>query len=189
MLLESVGGIIRESGTAFVSIREVARRSRVSHAAPAHHFGNKSGLLTAFATQGFDRLAETMTAEIAASRATAPPDQLAAMGRGYVRFAIENPQHFAIMFREDLLDARNHAYGRAARRAYDPLLAIVRAAADQGILEGDPLIAAVSAWALVHGLATLWISGHMQERTVASEPDRLAEAVTALFVSSVMRRP
>jgi len=186
-LLDSVGHIIRENGASFVSVREVARRARVSHAAPAHHFRNKSGLLTAFAAQGFDRLADTIGEAIASSRATQPPDVLAAMGRGYVRFAIENPEHFAIMFRVDLLDREDETYVRAADRAYRPLIATVSAASEHGHLAGDPRVAAASAWSLVHGLATLWISGQMQQRMKASDPDALADAVTALFVSSVMR--
>jgi AcrR family transcriptional regulator len=187
-LLDSVGRIIRENGASFVSIREVARRARVSHGAPAHHFRNKSGLLTAFAAQGFDRLADTVADAIESSRVTGPPDVLAAMGRGYVRFAIENPDHFAIMFRVDLLDREDETYVRAADRAYSPLVATVTAAAEHGYLEGDPLVAAASAWSLVHGLATLWISGQMQQRTRATDPHAFADAVTSLFVSSVMRR-
>ncbi len=187
-LLDSVAQIIRESGASFVSIREVARRARVSHAAPAHHFRNKSGLLTAFAAQGFDRLADTVGEAIASSGATRPPEVLAAMGRGYVRFAIENPEHFAIMFRVDLLDREDETYARASDRAYSPFIATVNAASEHGYLAGDPRVVAASAWSLVHGLATLWIGGQIQQRMKASDPDALADAVTALFVSSIMRR-
>jgi AcrR family transcriptional regulator len=188
-LLDSVARIVRENGPSFVSVREVARRARVSHAAPAHHFRNKSGLLTAFAAQGFDRLADMMGETIAASRAHEPPDVLAAMGRGYVRFALEHPAHFAIMFRDDLLDTRDEAYVRASGRAYGPLIGILRTAAEQGYLESDPVVVAASAWSLVHGLATLWLGGRLPERTGASDPHALADAVTALFVSRVMRSP
>jgi AcrR family transcriptional regulator len=188
-LLDSVARIVRENGPSFVSIREVARRARVSHAAPAHHFRNKSGLLTAFAAQGFDRLADMMAETITASRATAPPDVLAAMGRGYVRFAIENPAHFAIMFRVDLLDERDDTYVRASARAYGPLVDTLRTAAEQGYLESDPVVVSASAWSLVHGLATLWLGGRLQERTGVSDPHALADSVTSLFVSCVMRPP
>jgi AcrR family transcriptional regulator len=185
-LLDSVGRIVRESGPAFVSIREVARRARVSHAAPSHHFGNKSGLLTAFAAQGFDRLADTVAEMIAVSRASTPPAVLAAMGRAYVRFAIENPEHFAIMFRVELLDEDDVDLSRASDRAYEALIATTRAAASEGSLDTDPVVAAAAAWSLVHGLATLWLSGRLQARTGASDPNLLADAVTQLFVTAVM---
>ena len=185
-LLDSVARIVRENGAAFVSIREVARRTRVSHAAPSHHFRNKSGLLTAFATQGFDRLADTIGETIAASRATTPPAVLAAMGRGYVRFALENPEHFAIMFRTELLDEREPDFVRASDRAYHALIAVTQAAAREDRLASDPTVVAAAAWSLVHGLATLWLSGRLQLRTGASDPSQLADAVTNLFVTTVM---
>jgi len=185
-LLDSVGLIVREQGPAFVSVREVARRASVSHAAPAHHFRNKSGLLTAFATQGFDRLADTVAETIAASRATTPPSVLAAMGRAYVRFAVDNPEHFAIMFRTELLDVTDPQLVRASDRAYDALIATTRAAQAGGFTRVDAQLAASAAWALVHGLAALWLSGRLQVRTGASDPDALAESVTELFVTTVL---
>ena len=185
-LLDSVGRIVRENGPSFVSIREVARRARVSHAAPSHHFRNKSGLLTAFAAQGFDRLADTVGETIATSRASTPPAVLAAMGRGYVRFAIENPEHFAIMFRMELLDEHDAELVRASDRAHQALMATTRAAAAQGILDADPVVAAAAAWSLVHGLSTLWLSGRLQLRTGVTDPHQLADSVTQLFVTTLM---
>jgi AcrR family transcriptional regulator len=185
-LLDSVGWILRENGPAFVSIREVARRAHVSHAAPSHHFRNKSGLLTAFAAQGFDRLADMVGQTVAASRASTPPAVLAAMGRAYVRFAIENPEHFAIMFRIDLLDEDDPEFARASDRAYEALIGTTRAAAAEGRLTGDPTVAAAAAWSLVHGLATLWLGGRLQARTGSTDPHELADAVTHLFVTAVM---
>jgi AcrR family transcriptional regulator len=187
-LLDSVGRIIRENGPSLVSIRAVARRARVSHAAPAHHFRNKSGLLTAFAAQGFDRLADTIASTIASSAAVSPPDVLAAMGRGYIRFAIENPEHFAIMFRVELLDEQDETFVRASDRAYGALVSTMQAAAQQGYIDSDPTVAAASAWSLAHGFAALWISGRLQQRTGVSDPHAFAESVTRLFVSSVLRR-
>lgn len=188
-LLDSVGRIVREQGPAFVSIREVARRARVSHAAPSHHFGNKSGLLTAFAAQGFDRLADTVGRTIQDSHASTPPEVLAAMGRAYVHFALENPEHFAIMFRRELLDEADPDLARASDRAYDALIATTRAAAAHGMLRADPTVAAAAAWSLVHGLATLWIGGRLQARTGTADPHQLADLVTHLFVTTVMSTP
>jgi hypothetical protein len=64
----------------------------------------------------------------------------------------------------------------------------VRAAAEQGYLHADLVVTAASAWSLVHGLATLWLTGRMQERTRASDVHELTEAVTSLFVAGVMKR-
>lgn len=185
-LLDEVEAIIREQGIGVVSIREVARRARVSHAAPAHHFGNKSGLLTAFAVQGYERLAEMVQAMVAAARATSPPDVLAAMGRAYVTFAVDNPEHFGVMFPGDLLDQQDPAYITASDRCFGPLVDVVRRAEQEGYLMDDPMLVAASAWSIVHGLASLWLSGRVQARTGVVDADAIADAVTRLFVDRVM---
>jgi AcrR family transcriptional regulator len=127
-VLDQVERIIRRQGVGVVSIREVARRARVSHAAPAHHFGSKRGLLTAFAVQGYDRLADTVATAVADSRATTPPAVLAAMGRAYVSFAIENPEHFRVMFPGEFVDQDDPAYVAASDRCFGPLIDVVRRA-------------------------------------------------------------
>jgi AcrR family transcriptional regulator len=187
-LLEEAIAIVREHGLEFVSIREVARRARVSHAAPAHHFGNKSGLLTALAAQGYDRLADVMRDAIAGAGATTPQDDLDTMGRAYVAFALDHPEHFAVMFRTEAVNRDDAEYRRATDRAYGPLLDVVTRAAKEGCLDADPLVVGAAAWSLVHGLASLWMSGRLQERTGASDAGAMSAAVTRLFVDSVVRR-
>lgn len=187
-MLDKVRDIIREQGVSVVSIREVARRARVSHAAPSHHFGNKAGLLTAFAVQGFDRLGDTVTAQIAATGAATPPDVLAVMGQTYVRFALENPEHFGVMFPGELVNEDDPEYQRAANRCYGPLMEVVTKGSAQGSLSADAKLVATSAWSLVHGLASLLLSGRIQERTGDTDPEALTRAVTELFVDRMLRR-
>jgi AcrR family transcriptional regulator len=187
-VLDQVGLIIREQGVSVVSIREVARRARVSHAAPSHHFGNKAGLLTAFAIQGYDRMADTVKAQIAATGAATPPDVLAVMGQAYVRFAIENPEHFGVMFPGELVNQDDPEYRRATNRCYGPLMEVVTKGSAQGSLSADARIVATAAWSLVHGLASLWLSGRIQARTGATDATALARAVTELFVDRMLRR-
>jgi AcrR family transcriptional regulator len=186
VLLDHVRAIIREQGVGFVSIREVARRAHVSHAAPAHHFGNKSGLLTAFAVEGYERLAMTIRTRLAETAATGAADVLAAMGQGYVRFAIENPEHFGIMFPGNLLNRTDAAYVAATDAVYVPMMEVVERAAAEGSLTADPILVASAAWSLAHGLASLWLSGRMQARTGARDAATLANAMTHLFVTATL---
>jgi AcrR family transcriptional regulator len=188
VVLDEVRRIIREQGVSVVSIREVARRARVSHAAPSHHFGNKAGLLTAFAIQGYDLLADTVTADIAASGVRTPPDALAVMGQAYVRFALENPEHFGVMFPGELIDQEDPEYIRATNRCYQPLMEVVAKGSAQGALPADVRLVATAAWSLAHGLASLWLSGRIQNRTGATDAKAIARAVTELFVDKVLRR-
>lgn len=90
--LEAVG----EVGPAALSLRDLARRAGVSHAAPAHHFGDKAGLLTALAAQGFDLLAQTLTEA---------DDDLLEAGVAYVDFAVTHRAYFEVMFRPELYRA------------------------------------------------------------------------------------
>lgn len=187
-LLDAVAQIVREKGPAGVSLREAARRAHVSHSAPAHHFGNKSGLLTAFAAQGYQRLAGDVLAMIAEAEPVDAPSTLAAVGRGYVRFAVSNPDQFGVMFRPELLDPDDADFQAASDAAYALLVATIARCAEEGRLDGDPEVVAVAAWALVHGLATLWISGRVAPRIVERDPDRLAASVTSLFVERILPR-
>ncbi|WP_439552897.1 TetR/AcrR family transcriptional regulator [Falsiroseomonas sp.] len=154
-LLDAVAEIVLEAGPEAVSLRECARRAGVSHSAAAPHFGDKRGLLTAFAIEKSDRLARSMEAAVAAL----PPGadgraRLAATGRGYLAFARENPAHFRLMFRTDLIDTTNAEWRAAATSAWTPLATAMAAAAPGA--EGRALRARLAiAWSAVHGFCTL----------------------------------
>ena len=186
-LLAAVESAIADSGLSGVSLRDVARRAGVSHSAPAHHFGSKAGLLTAFAAAGYQLLAESVLKEVAASDAADGAAELAAIGRGYVRFAVGHPAHFEVMFRLDALDPGNAEFVAASEAAYGLLTATVERCRAAGRLHGrPPEVVAVSAWSLVHGLSALWISGRLPERIAEQDPQRLAAAVSDLFVEAVL---
>jgi len=189
-LLAAVESAIADSGVSGVSLRDVARRAGVSHSAPAHHFGSKAGLLTAFAAAGYQLLAESVIKEVAASDAADGAAELAAIGRGYVRFAVGHPAHFEVMFRLDALDPGNAEFAAASEAAYRLLTATVERCRAAGRLHGrPPEVVAVSAWSLVHGLSALWISGRLSERIAEQDPQRLAAAVSDLFAEAVLPPP
>jgi AcrR family transcriptional regulator len=186
-LVAAVESAVAECGVSGVSLRDVARRAGVSHSAPAHHFGSKAGLLTAFATAGYQLLAESVIKEAAASDAADGAAELAAIGRGYVQFALGHPAHFEVMFRLDALNPGNAGFVAASEAAYGLLTATVERCRAAGRLHGrSPEVVAVSAWSLVHGLSTLWISGRLSERLTEQDPQRLAAAVSDLFVEAVL---
>jgi AcrR family transcriptional regulator len=189
-LLEAVGQIIREQGIGFVSLREVARRAKVSHAAPAHYFHNKEGLFTAFAAQGYEILARSLVEAMSRSGASDGPTSLEAVGAGYVRFAVEHPEHFTIMFRPaTTLELDNPDFLMAREAAYGVLTSTLARCAREGYLDGiDPELAGIAAWSIVHGLAALWLSGRLRERVAETQSDRLGHKVAKLFVDAVLRK-
>src|ERR1700750_454713 len=95
-LLRAAVEVIGQSGPAAMSLREVARRAGVSHAAAAYHFGDKAGLLTAVAAEGYPMLTE----DLRSARDTS--SGLLEVGVAYVRFAVSHRPHFEVMYRPEL---------------------------------------------------------------------------------------
>lgn len=145
-VLDAAVAAIGESGLDGWSLRELARRAGVSHAAPAHHFGDKAGLLTALAAEGFDLLADTLR--------EAGPDFLEA-GLAYVRFATEHPVHFGVMFQPKLYRADDDAVRQARDRAGALLAQGARTVAATAGSE----VTARAGWSIAHGFASLWLAG------------------------------
>ena len=187
-LMDAVEQVVRERGVGHVSLRAVAHQVGVTHAASAHHFENKAGLLTAFATQGYLQLAGEVLAAIDAAQPVDGPAVLEGVGRGYVRFALANPGRFEVMYRLDLLNADDPDFDAASEGAYSLLVSTIARCQAEGFLgSNDPEVVAVAAWSMVHGLAALWISGRLGERIREKDPNRLADRVSRLFVDSVLR--
>jgi AcrR family transcriptional regulator len=147
-ILGEAAALVAERGAAALSLRELARAAGVSHAAPAHHFTDRRGLFTALATEGFRMLADALTG--------ARPDFLDA-ALAYVRFAIDHPGHYAVMFDKSLYDAADHELVVAETAAGAELAAGVRTL-DDPRANGDPQAAALAAWSLVHGFSLLWLN-------------------------------
>ena len=162
-MIASAVEAIAESGPAALSLRDLARRVGVSHAAPVHHFGDKAGLLTAVATEGYRLFGEVLRA--------AGPDLLD-LGVAYVGFAIEHRAYFEVMFRPDLYHGDDPALTEARDRSG---AALAGGVADRP----DPELASVAAWSLVHGFATLWNTGAL------SRTDRDPEAMVRAFAGSM----
>src|SRR6516164_4600239 len=95
-LLKAAVEVIDEVGPAAMSVREVARRAGVTHAAATYHFGDKAGLLTAVAVQGYRLLTEELRVARDADRGYLE------MGVAYVRFAVRHRAHFEVMYRPEL---------------------------------------------------------------------------------------
>lgn len=152
---------LAENGAEHFSLRACARRANVSHAAPAHHFGDTAGLLDALTALGFDRLSETMTVEMQQASSDVG-DQLAASAIGYVRYAIENPHLFKLMFVTQFRPEASTSLQESADKAFAILVEVVAkriGAAPLGTANGWVDVAAL--WASVHGYAQLMIGNQM----------------------------
>ena len=167
-LLEAATQAIAEVGPAAVSLRDLARRAGVSHAAPAYHFGDKAGLLTAVATDGFERLAATLRETYQTT------GSFLEVGVAYVRFAVTHRAHFEVMFRPELYhtDDPDLVRARDAARSllYPPAADLANSPG------GDEVRAAVAAWSLVHGLVTLWLNRNLPPQ-LGDDPEQITREV------------
>jgi len=160
-------------GPAGLSMREVARRAGVSHAAPAHHFGDKAGLFTAIATEGYQLL------EQATRDATAGDNALLQGGLAYIRFALTHRPYFEVMFRPDLYRSDDAELLAARDAAFNVLFEAVAHA----LPYGDPnevLATAIAAWSQAHGLAVLWTNRNFPQALTDDAHDLAALAASGL---------
>jgi AcrR family transcriptional regulator len=164
-LLAAAEAELAERGIEGFSLRAVAKRAGVSHAAPAHHFGDAPGLLTALAAEGFRRLLEMQRVREAAA-ARDPQAQIVAAGLGYIDFALARPALFRLMFGSARPDFATDDLSAAARATYGHLELQVAAVGGTDI--GD----VAAAWAAAHGLADLLAAGRLRPLQALPLPER-----------------
>lgn len=156
-LLVAARAELADRGHAAISLRAVARRAGVSHAAPKYYFADRAALLTAVAAEGFHALA-------AALRPVR--SSLAAFGQAYIDFGLAHRALFDLMFRPtelhtgdpDLVHAQQAAIG-----ALNSAVAIAEGQADPAPPASPDLT--LICWALVHGLVVLTRDGALQSAT------------------------
>ncbi len=169
-ILAAALDVIAADGPSGLSLRDLARRAGVSHAAPAHHFKDRTGLLTAIAAEGFGLLAAQLT----------EARDLKDSGVRYVRFAREHPAHFQVMFTPGLLRADDLELTTARTLAGDALRGAV-AAVRPDELGIDPRLAGVAAWSLAHGFATLLLGHNLDGPVGDRDPEEVFRALAAML--------
>ncbi len=145
-LLAAAEAELADHGIEGFSLRQVARRAGVSHAAPAHHFGDVNGLLTALSTEGFRRFQASMLAREAG--ASDPRDRAVRAGLGYLDFAMARPTLFRLIFSSKKPDFSDPDLMAAGDVAYNHLLRLIE---DMG----GGLADVAALWAMSHGIADL----------------------------------
>jgi AcrR family transcriptional regulator len=175
-LLTAAEAELAERGVESFSLRSVAKRAGVSHAAPAHHFGDAGGLLTALATEGFRRFLGNQHRREALAAAD-PVSQMLAAGVGYVDFALESPALFRLIFGSARLNRDDPDLAAAGAASYHHLV-------DQVSALGGGGTDVAAAWAMVHGLADLMITGRLG--SLADLDAERRDAVVAGLVRRVL---
>lgn len=189
-LIATAEAVIGERGVDGFTLREAARRAGVSPAAPAHHFGDARGLLTAVALLGF----EDFTAALQAADVRGghdPMRRLAEQARAYIRFALEHPARFQLMFRDSKHDVGAVDGARVPGAAYVVLENAVRDAA--GAVPGAPLTTSqqgmlTALWSMVHGFAHLALGGQLGVDGTAHLLDEVLPPAVAFLLAPLTAR-
>lgn len=162
-ILEAAADAVGRDGVATLSLRSLAQRVGVSHTAPRHHFGDKRGVVTALAAQGYAALETDL-------RSAAADGSFLDVGVAYVAWAVDHPAHYQVMFRPELVDGDDPEHEQARRGLRQALLDSLgdlvprpdsRAGDgddDQGKGDGIPVLG-LAAWSIVHGFVTLALAG------------------------------
>ncbi|AOR30545.1 TetR family transcriptional regulator [Streptomyces fodineus] len=174
--LRSARELLEEDGGAGLSLRAVARRAGVSATAPYRHFADRDALVSAVAAQGYGELADHLTAAHPSPRA---PEDLAELAVAYVRFALERPAIFRVMFAEPC-DPTNEERAAATAAIWEYVRGIVR-----GIFpDSDAEALSTGVWAIVHGLAFLHLDGKLDTSTPEVVANQVHAAVRALLTAT-----
>jgi AcrR family transcriptional regulator len=162
-LLKAAERILEREGLPGLTLRAVAREAGVSHAAPAHHFGDLSGLVSELAAIGYGRFGAALNA---AATGRSPVEAGLARGRAYIEFARAHPAMYQLMFSAERLDMTNPVLRQAADASFSGLVATINENRNETIagtaLTLDQAADIARVWSLVHGFAMLLIDGRLQ---------------------------
>ncbi len=188
-LVEEAATMVAEGGTASLTMRAIGSRLDVSRAAPYRHFPDRAALLVAVAVEGFRRLNRRLGVSDA-DEMQANAEQLRRMGERYVRFALEHPAHYRLMYGKEALERQDQPELREVAGALlERLVEVIRAHQQRGeIADGDPRMQAYVAWSAVHGLASLLVERQIDPGV---EVDDLVRLTTAALLDGMRpaRRP
>ena len=192
VLIEATLRLVEEGGPESVTVREAARRAGVSPGAPLRHFPNRTVLMTAVAEEATHRLHAAIFDAVADVSTEEPIDRLRTIGLAYLRWAAENPTHFAVVSNRSLIDYDGSA---EMKRENEEIQALMGQTLDEAQRQGlapsvDPATMKLTCRALVYGLARMRIDGHLPQWGVADgqgggQAERAMEAALDLFIAGL----
>jgi AcrR family transcriptional regulator len=186
-LLEAGLMLLREKGPHDFSMRELAERVSVTRTAPAHHFQDKNGLLAALVTQGYRKLVDRRLEALQGLRADAR-EKMIVSALAYVRFALDEPALFSLMFSTIIKDRDRYADLVVAQRtAYYMLDDFM---SELGLRYRSPdtePVFAYGLWSLMHGISTLKINQPGAPSTIAKHStERLVRDLVGTFLDGIV---
>ncbi|WFU43857.1 TetR/AcrR family transcriptional regulator [Bradyrhizobium sp. CB82] len=184
-LLKAAESVLEREGLAGLTLRAVAREAGVSHAAPTHHFGDLTGLVSELAAVGFRQFNAAMAS--ACDAATTPLERALARPKAYVAYAQAHPGMYGIMFRTERLDYSRPSLHEAAEASFAGLANAIGAMRQEQISRDtmtlDQAAAIARAWSMVHGFTMLLLDGRLVDIL-----ERLPKGTTAeLLLEAILK--
>lgn len=177
--------ILSREGVGGLSLREVASKAGVSHAAPYAHFHDKQALVAAISTEGYRRVYERIEAALD-RHAGDPLQQLVEAAWCYVQFALDEPDHFRITFSAAVEKEKEYPdLVEISQTGFETVVALVKSCQAAGVLGAGPAdLMTVSVWGLVHGIASLILEGQVSHAVL----DRMSVRQLLLFALNQVAR-
>jgi len=190
-LLEAAERVLERDGLSGLTLRAAAREAGVSHAAPTHHFGDLTGLVSELAAIGFRQFNTAMTAASAAG--TSPVEKAMARAKAYVAYAQAHPGMYGVMFRTERLDMSRPSLHEAASASFAGLAGAIGASRHEQIHEDalslEQAAAIARAWSLVHGFTMLLLDGRLTDILRRLPKGTDAETLLDAMLKSTVGRP
>lgn len=177
-VIDTAMEMLNEDGGAQFTLRELARRAGVSHAAPYKHFEDKSALLIEIALIGFDRLAAALAQSQSASSNSLRGFRIAS--RAYLDFGMQNPNLYRLMFGPELARMADVHFDRRALRGLEIVGEMLERGQAAGAFRKRPVRGqAAACWAQLHGLTMLSLDGLLV-------PDKVGENAADAAIDTLL---
>lgn len=189
-LLKAAETVLEREGLQGLTLRAVAREAGVSHAAPTHHFGDLTGLVSELAAIGFRQFNAAMAA---AGSGDPGLEKALAKAKAYVAYARAHPGMYGLMFRNERLDMTRPSLHEAAHAAFAGLAGAIGASRHEHIaaeaLSLDQAAAIARAWSQVHGFTMLLLDGRLTDILHRLPEGTDAETLLDAMLRSTVMRP
>jgi AcrR family transcriptional regulator len=190
-LLEAAERVLERDGLSGLTLRAVAREAGVSHAAPTHHFGDLTGLVSELAAIGFRQFNAAMA--VAGAVGTSPTEKARARAKAYVAYAQAHRGMYGLMFRTERLDMKRPSLHEAANASFAGLAGAIGASRHEQIHEEalslEQAAAIARAWSLVHGFTTLLLDHRLSDILRRLPKGTAVETLLDAMLKSTVGRP
>jgi AcrR family transcriptional regulator len=175
-LCDAAAGLFASRGREGFTMRDLAGKLGVSPMTPYRYFKDKDAILAAIRARAFNKFAEAL--EEACAKPGGAAERANAAGEAYIRFALDDPASYKLMFDLTQDDADYPELAKAGERARHTLTRHIHPLVEQGLLAGDPDIIGHVFWAMLHGALMLKFAGKLDRNFRAV----LDEAFRALII-------